>query len=71
MSKVSAYGRLVHVMLNVHSVTLNGMVSLIENSPSLIVCHVYLQTESDWLISFDSEDFRSTLEKKYSARKLF
>ena len=64
MNKISAHGGLVHVNLIVKCVTQNGIVALLENSPNLITYHVYIGTTTDWFISFDLEDFRSTLEKK-------
>ena len=71
MNKISTHGGLVHVILNVTNVTLNGISMLIENSPNLITFHVYLRTKVDWFISFDPKSFKSALEKKYSQRKLF
>ena len=65
MDKISAHGGLVHVILNVNSVNLNGIATLIGNSPNLITCHVYIRWSSCY-----TTDFMSTL-KKYSERKLF
>ena len=68
MKEISAHGGLVHVILSVNRVTLNGIAALIKNSPRLITYHVYVQTKADWLTS---KDFRLALEKKFSHRKLF
>ena len=71
MNAISAHGGLVHVILNVDFVTQTGIAALIENSPNLITCHVYIQNEAAWHIFFSSGDFRSRLVEKYSQRKLF
>jgi len=71
MKKISAHGGLVHVILNVRHLSLNVVTILIKNSPNLITFHVYTQFETDWFVSFDPKDFISTLEKKFSQRKLF
>ena len=66
MNKISVHGGLVHVILNVNAINQNGIAILIGNSPNLITYHVYIR----WL-PFDPKKFKSTLEKKYSDRKLF
>ena len=71
VNTISAHGGLVHVMLYVHLVNESGIDTLIENSPHLITCHVYIRTLEVWRISFNPKVFKSRLEKKYSNRKLF
>ena len=71
MKKISAHGGLVHVILNVYRVTLNGIATLIENSPNLITYHVYTQFETKCLVLHNLKDILSMLEKKFSKRKLF
>ena len=71
MNAISAHGGLVHVILSINFVTQTGIAALIENSPSLITCHVHIRTGAVWCILFNPKDFRSRLEKKYSHRKLF
>ena len=71
MDSISAHGQLVHVILSVHFVSQNGIATLIENSPHLITCHVHIPSGAVWRISFNPKDFKSTLEKNYSHRKLF
>ena len=71
MNTVSAHGGLVHVVLSVHFVTQNGIIALIENSLHLIVFHIHIRTLAVWRILFNIKGFNSTLEKKYSNRKLF
>ena len=71
MNTISAHGGLVHVILSVNFVTQTGIAALIENSPSLITCHVHIRTGAVWCILFNPKDFKSRLEKKYSHRKLF
>ena len=68
MHVVSAHGGLVLVILDVASVTKHGIVALVENSPNLITCHIYVKAKNNCHIS---RDFRSRLKKKYSQRKLF
>jgi len=71
MNAISAHGGLVHVILSVNFATQNGIAALIENSRNLITCHVHIRTSAVWCILFNSRDFKSRLEKKYSDRKLF
>ena len=67
MKEISAHGGLVHVILSVKRVTLNGIAVLIKNSPRLVTYHVHVQTKAD---SLTSKDIRLAL-KKFSHRKLF
>ena len=71
MNTISAHCGLVHIILSVNAVTQNGIATLIKNSPNLITCHIYIRTAAVWRILFNSKDFRSSLKKKYSHRKLF
>jgi len=71
MNALSAHGRLVHVILNINSVTQDGIATLIQNSPHLITLFVSIRTAAVWRILFNPRDFKSRLEKKYSHRKLF
>ena len=67
MNTISTHGGLLHVVFIVHFVTQSGIATLIENSPNLITCQVRIQPDA----AVDPRDFRATLEKKYSHRKLF
>ena len=73
MNTISSHGGLVQVILIAKSVTHNGIADLIDNSPNLIVCHVYINTDPiwNWCGLLNQQDVKSKLEKKYSQRKLF
>ena len=65
MTSVSAHGGLVHVFLDVWSLTAEGITSLVRNSPKLIT--LYFNIRSD--VGFKHLD--ATLKKMCSNRKLF
>ena len=65
MTSVSAHGGLVHVLLDVWSLTVEGITSLVRNSPKLIT--LYLKIRSD--VGFKHLD--ATLKTMFSNRKLF
>ena len=72
MESVSTHGGLVHVELQVTSVTAEGVSTLIRNSPNLMTCRITM----DHIYAFPGvplkpEDFLSTLKKKFSNSKLF
>ena len=78
MESVSAHGGLVHVVLQVGSVTGDGVAALIGNSPKLMTCDIVACsiTASDCkMISKNGQlklrDFKMTLKKRYSNRQLF
>jgi len=73
MNTISSHGGLVQVILIAKSVTQNGIADLIDNSPNLIVCHAYINSDLvwNWCGLLNQQDVRSKLEKKYSQRKLF
>jgi len=65
VTSVSAHGGLVHVVIDVPSLTTEGIISLVENSPKLIT--LFLTTSQ---IIFE-KCFISTLQKMFYKRKLF
>jgi len=70
MCTVSAHGGLVHVVLCGKSVTVKGVSILIENSPNLLTCYIYVSTiEGGTSSSMDGVVLR--LKRKFSDAKLF
>ena len=73
MDIVSAHGELVHVILSVNSVAIEGMTTLIRNSPKLLIFYVVtfqpLYDDKDERLNLKT--FKSTLKAKFSNRKLF
>ncbi|XP_065914945.1 uncharacterized protein [Dysidea avara] len=67
MTSVSAHGGLVHVVMNVQSLTTEGITSLVRNSPKLIT--LYLSAET--MHRVDVENFSATLKKLFFNRRLF
>ena len=65
MNAVSAHGRLVHVILIIHSVSYEGMAALIVNSPELLTFHT-----ATWVNCLTSGTI-TDLKKKFSYRRLF
>ena len=68
MTTVSAHGGLEHVFFSINSVTVDGVSSLIANSPRLLTFKVsgYLRRGKDVLVS----DWKKIMLEKYSSRKL-
>ena len=72
MESISAHGGLVHVFLCFYSVTADGITYFIENSLKLLTCQIYAQHIYNSLgIPLNLLDFKMTLKKKFSSRKLF
>jgi len=73
LESVSVHGGLVHVALRVGALFTDGITALIENSPSLLTCHIYTDKIIDSANDEDTTltDMKLNLEKKYSNRKLF
>ena len=75
MEAVSAHGGLEHVVFVVNSMTIDGIATLVKNSPILITCRIIvLQTMNDEQSEAEIpnlEVLNSTLKKRYSTRKLF
>ena len=67
MSTISAHGGLVHVVLDVNSVTGEGITVLIMNSPNLLTFHTYVKC----IEGFDQENLQLTLKETFHNRKLF
>jgi len=63
MSTISAHGGLVHVLLNVGTVSIEGITVLIENSPDLLMLYISG-------VSFE-EHLIISLKEKFCQRKLF
>ena len=72
MESVSAHGGLVHSFFYVDSMTADGIITLIENSPKLLTCQIYVQKFVD---SFEKPinrgHFKTMLKARFSSRKLF
>lgn len=68
MRTVSAHGGLEHVFFSIHSVTVDGVSSLIANSPRLLTSKVsgYLIQGKDAV-----SDWEKIMLEKHSGRKLF
>jgi len=63
MRALSAHGRLVHVLLNVRTVSIEGITVLVENSPDLLILHINgIPFEEHLVVS---------LKEKFCHRKLF
>ena len=65
ITAVSAHGGLVHVVMNVQSLTAKGITSLVRNSPNLMT--LFLKTDR----KLNEEHFNATLKKEFSKRRLF
>lgn len=69
MGYISVHGRLTHVVMHVGSVTFDGVITLIGNSPNLVKCCICPYNHD---IPFCAlQDFNQMLKKKFSNRKLF
>ena len=69
MDAISGHGKLVHVIMYVHSVTAEGIISLITNSPGLIIC-TYQRVYNEQGVKVFAKDIRATVKKTFSHRKL-
>ena len=73
MDTLSVHGKLVHVVMYVHSVTAEGVINLIANSPGLltliIVTHQHVYNEQN--VRVHAKDIRATVKKTFPHRKLF
>lgn len=70
MEAVSAHGRLEHIVLVINSVTIDGIVTLVKNSPMLITCRI-ITVNDEQSKAPNFEELKSMLKKKYCTRKLF
>jgi len=68
MDSTSAHGRLIHVVLYVRSVTTEGIMVLVTNSPNLLTFNVFLDDDVFELLD---QDLEANLRAKLSDRKLF
>ena len=68
METVSAHGGLVHVTLFVHSVSINGITSLIKNSPNLLTFGLHEQKQYE---ENHTGLLSALLGRKFADRKLF
>ena len=66
MEALSAHGGLVHVVLLVNSVTFNGIITLIQNSPNLLTCLFGLYEQK-----IDCKWLNTEFAKMFDHRKLF
>ena len=66
MTSVSAHGGLVHVVMSVHSLNVDGITSLVRNSTQLITLHLCA-----FLCTMAYVDIDVLLKKKFWNRKLF
>jgi len=66
MTSISAHGQLVHVVMNIRSLTGKSITSLVKNSPKLITLHLHV-TIND----MNLEHFNATLKKLFWNRRLF
>ena len=67
MSTISAHGGLVHVVLEMNSVTSERITALIMNSPNLLTFHIYVKC----IEGLDQENLQLTLKETFHKRKLF
>ena len=73
METISAHGGLVHVIFHVNSVTVEGITSLVVNSPRLLTM-IILTSQfvcNDHGSKVNSKDIISSLRKRFPGRKLF
>ena len=69
MTSVSAHGGLVHIAMNIQSLTAEGITSLVRNSPKLLMLHLAVSAEA--IHHLDAENFNATLKRMFYKRKLF
>jgi len=70
MKTVSAHGGLIHVVMSVSSATVNGIVTLVKNSPELLTLNVCTELISNHDSASPEDELEESLQK-YSNRKLF
>ena len=66
MTSILAHGGLVHVVIKIQSLTVEGITSLVRNSSKL-----YLVVSAETIHRFDVENFNDTLKQIFCRRKLF
>ena len=66
MTSVSAHGGLVHVVMDVRSLTAEGITSLVRNSPKLMTLWLYAAR-----LTVSMKNFNAKLKKMFSRRRLF
>jgi len=75
METVSTHGGLVHVVMFVNSITIEGIATLISNSSKLLtftVCaEVFICNRYEWRSYNHDEGLKENLQKRFSGRKLF
>ena len=69
MTAISSHSGLIHVIVDVKSVSGEGVTVLVMNSPNLLTLHIYLECFD--LLGFEQENFESTLKERFLNRKLF
>ena len=70
MDTILVHGRLLHVVMHVHSVTAEGIISLIANSPGLLI-GAYQHAYNEQNVRVYANDIRMTVKKTFPHRKLF
>ena len=72
MDTVSAHGKLERVFLLIHSVTVDGITALVQNSPKLYFCEIhYRRLFDNQNVEVDLNIFKDTLKNNFLCRKLF
>ena len=75
METVSAHGRLLHVALLVNSLTIQGIIILIRNSPELLTFAICASSivfnKFGWNEITEKDNLRDSLQKRFPDRKLF
>ena len=73
METVSAHGGLVHIIFDVNSVTVEGITSLVVNSPRLLTMIILTKqcVCNEHGFKINSKDIISGLRKRFPGRKLF
>ena len=73
MDTILFHGRLLHVFMHVHSVTAEGIISLIANSPGLLTLIIvaYQHVYNEQNVRVYAKDIRVTVKKTFPHRKLF
>ena len=70
MDTVSAHGGLIHVVFLVHSMTVKGIITLINNSPNLLTVVFGLCEQKRYKENY-FDTLNASLGKKFTHRKLF
>ena len=68
MASISSHGGLVHVVLHVRSLTSEGIIVLLKNSPNLLTFHAFSDSDA---FEFLDQDLEATLLVMISNQKLF